>query len=105
MSEAVSSAFELSKLVLATTTYNGEIFPFMREFVSALTERNYQNRTIAVIDNGSWAPQCEKTIKKCFESSKNIVFAQNNVTILSAMNEQNKQQINLLAAELSDKRA
>ena len=105
MSEAVSSAFELSKLVLATTTYNGEIFPFMREFVSALTERNYQNRTIAVIDNGSWALQCEKIIKKCFESSKNIVFAQNNVTILSAMNEQNKQQINLLAAELSDKRA
>ncbi len=105
MSQAVSSAFELSKLVLATTTYNGEIFPFMREFVSALTERNYQNRTIAVIDNGSWAPQCEKIIKKCFESSKNIVFAQNNVTILSAMNEQNKQQINLLAAELSENRA
>ena len=105
MSQAVSSAFELSKLVLATTTYNGEIFPFMREFVSALTERNYQNRTIAVIDNGSWAPQCEKIIKKHFESSKNIVFAQNNVTILSAMNEQNKQQINLLAAELSEKRA
>lgn len=105
MSEAVSSAFELSKLVLATTTYNGELFPFMREFVSALTERNYQNRTIAVIDNGSWAPQCEKIIKKHFESSKNIVFAQNNVTILSAMNEQNKQQINLLAAELSENRA
>lgn len=105
MSQAVSSAFELSKLVLATTTYNGEIFPFMREFVSALTERNYQNRTIAVIDNGSWAPQCEKIIKKYFESSKNIVFAQNNVTILSAMNEQNKQQINLLAAELSENRA
>ncbi len=105
MSEAVSSAFELSKLVLATTTYNGELFPFMREFVSALTERNYQNRTIAVIDNGSWAPQCEKIIKKCFESSKNVVFAQNNVTILSAMNEQNERQLALLADELSEKNA
>ena len=105
MSEAVSSAFELSKLVLATTTYNGELFPFMREFVSALTERNYQNRTIAVIDNGSWAPQCEKIIKKCFENSKNVVFAQNNVTILSAMNEQNERQLALLADELSEKNA
>ncbi len=105
MSEAVSSAFELSKLVLATTTYNGELFPFMREFVSALTERNYQNRTIAVIDNGSWAPQCEKIIKKCFENSKNVVFAQNNVTILSAMNEQNEWQLALLADELSEKNA
>lgn len=105
MSEAISSAFELESLVLATTTYNGELFPFMREFVSALTERNYQNRTVAVIDNGSWAPQCEKIIKKCFENSKNIVFAQNNVTILSAMNEQNKQQIALLADELAEKNA
>lgn len=105
MSEAVSSAFELSKLVLATTTYNGELFPFMREFVSALTERNYQNRTIAVIDNGSWAPQCEKIIKKCFENSKNVVFAQNNITILSAMNEQNERQLALLADELSEKKA
>lgn len=105
MSQAVSSAFELSKLVLATTTYNGEIFPFMREFVSALTERNYQNRTIAVIDNGSWAPQCEKIIKKCFENSKNVVFAQNNITILSAMNEQNERQLALLADELSEKKA
>lgn len=105
MSEAVSSAFELSKLVLATTTYNGELFPFMREFVSALTERNYQIRTIAVIDNGSWAPQCEKIIKKCFENSKNVVFAQNNITILSAMNEQNERQLALLADELSEKKA
>ena len=74
MSEAVSSAFKTSKLVLATTTYNAEIFPFMREFITHLTERNYSNRKVALIENGSWAPLAAKIMRGMFEKSKNIEF-------------------------------
>ena len=100
MAEAVEDAFRYEKLVLATTTYNAEIFPFMRTFITHLTERNFQNRTIAFMENGSWAPLANKVMKGIFEKSKNITFAENNVTILSALNEQSVEQINLLANEL-----
>ena len=101
MAEAVEDAFRYGKLVLATTTYNADIFPFMRTFIEHLTERNYQNRTIGIIENGSWAPMVVKTIKGMFEKSKSIVFAENEVKILSAINEENKEQIDKLANELS----
>ncbi|MCM1289829.1 MAG: FprA family A-type flavoprotein [Corallococcus sp.] len=99
MAEAVEDAFRYGKLVLATTTYNAEIFPFMREFVHNLTERNYQNRTLAVIENGSWAPMAAKKITEAFAGSKNITWA-GTVTILSAMTEQNRHEIAALAKEL-----
>ncbi len=100
MAEAVEDAFRYSKLVLATTTYNGEIFPFMREFIHHLTERNYQNRTVALIENGSWAPMAAKIMKGMFEKSKNITFANNTVKILSALNDASRQQLEALAKEL-----
>ncbi|MCR5830421.1 MAG: FprA family A-type flavoprotein [Lachnospiraceae bacterium] len=100
MAECVEDAFRYGKMVLATTTYNGEIFPFMREFINELTERGYKNRTLATIENGSWAPMATKIIKKMFENSKDITFAENNVSILSAMNEANEEQIDALAQEL-----
>ena len=100
MAEAVEDAFRYSKLVLATTTYNAEIFPFMREFINHLTERNFSNRTVAFIENGSWAPLAAKVMKSCFENSKNITFAENTVRILSALNEESTQQLNALADEL-----
>ena len=100
MAEAVEDAFRYGKLVLATTTYNGDIFPFMKEFIHHLTERNYQNRTVGMIENGSWAPVAAKTMTKLLEGSKNITFTQNNVKILSAVNEANKAQIDALASEL-----
>ncbi len=100
MAECVEDAFRYGKMVLATTTYNGEIFPFMREFINHLTERGYKNRTIGTIENGSWAPMATKIIKKMFEGSKNITFTENNVSILSAMNEVNEEQIDALAREL-----
>lgn len=100
MAEAVEDAFRYGKIVLATTTYNGGIFPFMQEFVNHLTERNYQNRTIGIIENGTWALMAEKTIKSNFEKSKNITFTENNVHIKSAMNEANAEEIKALAAEL-----
>lgn len=100
MAEAVEDAFRYSKLVLATTTYNGDIFPFMRTFIEHLTERNYQSRTIAFIENGSWAPVATKVMKSMFESSKNITFAENNVKILSAMNDETVTALNALAEEL-----
>ena len=100
MAEAVEDAFRYSKLVLATTTYNGDIFPFMREFIEHLTERNFQNRTVAFIENGSWAPMAAKVMKGMLEKSKNIVYAENNVKIMSAMNDENKAQLEALAKEL-----
>ena len=97
MAEAVEDAFRYGKIVLAPTTYNGDIFPFMREFIHELLERGYKNRTIGIIENGSWAPIAAKTIKKMFENSKNIEFIENVVTINSAMSEENAEQIRELA--------
>jgi len=100
MAEAVEDAFRYSKLVLATTTYNAEIFPFMRDFIHHLTERNYQNRTIGLIENGSWAPLAAKVMRGMFEKSKNITFAENTVKILSALNEESTAQLKALADEM-----
>ncbi len=100
MAEAVEDAFRYGKIVLATTTYNAEIFPFMREFISHLTERNFQNRTIGLIENGSWAPMAAKIMKKSFENSKNITFAENTVSIKSALNDESSAQLEALADEL-----
>ncbi len=101
MAEAVEDAFRYGKLVLATTTYNGSIFPFMREFIDHLTERNYQNRTVAFIENGSWAPMAAKVMKEMFAKSKNLTFAENEVKIMSALNEQSEKQVSELAKELA----
>ena len=101
MAEAVEDAFRYGKLVLATTTYNGDIFPFMREFIADLLERNYKNRTIAMIENGTWTPTAKKIMTKAFENSKDITFATNNVTIRSAMTDANKEEIKALAKELA----
>lgn len=100
MSEAVAKAFRYSKIVFATTTYNAEIYPFMRDFIIHLTERNFQNRTVAFIENGSWAPMAYKTMKKMLENSKNLTYAETSVTIKSALNDESKEQISKLAAEL-----
>jgi flavorubredoxin len=103
MAEAVEDAFRYGKLVLATTTYNGDIFPFMKEFIHHLTERTYKNRTVAFIENGSWAPIAAKVMMKMFEGSKNLTFAENTVKIFSAMNDENRAQIDALAEELCAK--
>ncbi len=100
MAEAVEDAFRYSKLVLATTTYNAEIFPFMREFINHLTERNFSNRTVALIENGSWAPVAAKVMRGMFEKSKNITFAENTVRILSSLNDESKAQMDALVQEL-----
>ncbi len=100
MAEAVEDAFRYSKLVLATTTYNADIFPFMREFIDHLTERNFSNRTVAFIENGSWAPLAAKVMKGMLENSKNLTYADTTVRILSALNEDSSAQINTLAEEL-----
>ncbi len=100
MAEAVEDAFRYSKLVLATTTYNADIFPFMRRFIEELTERNYQKRTVAFIENGSWAPLAAKTMKKIFEGSKNLNFTETTVTLKSALNETSLEQLEHLADEL-----
>ena len=100
MAEAVEDAFRYSKLVLATTTYNAEIFPFMREFINHLTERNFSNRTVAFIENGSWAPVAAKVMRGMLENSKNITFAENTVRILSALSDESKGQLDALAEEL-----
>ena len=100
MAEAVEDAFRYSKIVLATTTYNNSIFPFMQEFINHLTERNFQNRTVAVIENGTWAPVAEKTIKGMLEKSKNLRFTEAGVHIKSAVSDQNIAEIKALAAEL-----
>ena len=101
MAEAVEDAFRYGKLVLATTTYNGEIFPFMREFIHHLTERNFQNRTIAFIENGTWAPMATRVMSGLLEKCKNLQYAQAGVKILSSMNEENVLQIDALAKELA----
>ncbi len=100
MAEAVEDAFRYNKLVLATTTYNGEIFPFMKHFIDALTERAYQNRTVAFIENGSWAPLAAKVMKKLFENSKNISYTDTTVTIKSALSDESKEQLEALSDEL-----
>ncbi len=100
MAEAVEDAFRYGKIVLATTTYNADIFPFMREFINHLTEHNYQNRTVAFIENGTWAPMAVKVMKGMLEKSKNITFAENSVKILSSLDEASLAQIDALADEL-----
>ena len=100
MSKAVADAFKYSKLVLATTTYNADIFPFMREFIDHLTARNFQNRTVALIENGSWAPLAAKVMREMLSSSKNITFTDTTVKILSALNDDSSAQLNSLVDEL-----
>jgi len=100
MSKAVADAFRYNKLVLATTTYNAEIFPFMREFIDHLTERNYQNRTIGLIENGSWAPLAAKIMKGEFEKSKNITWLDKTVKIMSSLSSENMDQLEAMADEL-----
>lgn len=100
MTEAVEDAFKYSKLVLATTTYNASIFPFMKEFINHLTERNFQNRQIALIENGSWAPIAAKTMRSMFEQSKNVSFTKQSVKINSALNSESEAQLEALADEL-----
>lgn len=100
MAEAVEDAFRYGKLVLATTTYNMDIFPFMKQFIHHLTERNFQNRTIAIIENGSWAPAAARTIKKLLENSQNITYAETGITICSALTDENKADLDKLADEL-----
>ena len=100
MAEAVEDAFRYGKIILATTTYNNDIFPFMREFINHLTERNFSNRTVAFVENGSWAPRAMKVMKSMLEGCKNLSYTQNNVHIMSAMNDENKNEIEALADEL-----
>ena len=100
MAQAVADAFRYGKLVLATTTYNADIFPFMRTFIEHLTERNFQNRTVALIENGSWAPMAAKVMKGLFEKSKNLIFAGAPITIRSALSAENREQLNELSKEL-----
>ncbi len=99
MAEAVEDAFRYGKLILATTTYNADIFPFMREFINHLTERNFQNRKIGLVENGSWAPLAAKTMKKMLEGCKNLTFANTTVSIRSALNEDSSAQLEALAEE------
>lgn len=100
MAEAVEDAFRYSKLVLATTTYNGDVFPFMREFINHLTERGYKNRTVGFIENGSWAPMATKVMKGMLEGLKDITYTENNVKIVSALDERARGEIDALALEL-----
>lgn len=99
--EAVESAFRYPKIVLATTTYNSEIFPFMRQFIDHLTERNFQKKKVALIENGSWGPMAKKTMMSLLEKSKEIEYAENNITILSSLSDKNKEDLVLLADELA----
>lgn len=101
MHEAVEDAFRYDRLVLATTTYNGDVFPFMKEFIDHLTERNYQNRRVAFIENGSWAAMATKVMRAMLEKSKNLTYADNTVKITSALNEESRAQIKALAEEIS----
>lgn len=100
MAEAVEDAFRYGRLVLATTTYNSDIFPFMREFVQHLAERGIKNKTIAMIENGSWAPQATKVMKRMLEGCKDLSYTENNVKIISALNEESSAQLDALANEL-----
>ncbi|MCR5486945.1 MAG: FprA family A-type flavoprotein [Lachnospiraceae bacterium] len=101
MAEAVEDAFRYGKLVLATTTYNGDIFPFMREFIADLLERGYQKRRIGIIENGTWAPMAAKVIRSRFEGSREIEFAENTVTIQAALDDQSRAQLEALSRELA----
>lgn len=100
MAEAVEDAFRYSKLVLATTTYNADIFPYMKEFIHHLTERNFQNRTVGLIENGSWAPMAAKVMTRMLEGSKNLTFTNTTVKLLSALSDESRAQIEALAQEL-----
>lgn len=100
MAQAVADAFRFGRLVLATTTYNADIFPFMKEFINHLTERNFQNKTVALIENGSWAPLAAKTMRNMLAGCKNLTFTDTTVKIMSALNETSSQQLNDLADEL-----
>ena len=101
MAECVEDAFRYGKLVLATTTYNGDVFPHMKEFLHHLTERSYQNRTVGLMENGTWAPTAAKTMMKMLEGSKNLSFCENSVKILSALSDASRAQIEALAKELA----
>ena len=103
MAEVVEDAFRYDKIVLATTTYNADIFPFMREFITHLTERNFQNKTVAFIENGSWAPMAAKVMRGMLDGCKNLTFAENTVTVKSAADENTLAQLDALARELADK--
>ncbi|MBQ8344308.1 MAG: flavin reductase [Clostridia bacterium] len=100
MAEAVANAFRYSKLVLATTTYNADIFPFMREFIDHLTERSFSNRTVALVENGSWAPLAAKVMREMLGKCKNLTFTDTSVKILSALNTESTEQLNAMAEEL-----
>jgi flavorubredoxin/rubredoxin len=102
MAEALEDAFRYGKVVFATTTYNGEIFPFMREFIAKLVEHNFQNRTVAFVENGSWAPMAAKVMKGLLENCKNLKYAQTEVKILSALNDESMGQVRELAKELCE---
>ncbi len=101
IAQAVADAFRFDKLVLATTTYNADIFPFMREFIDHLVERNFQNKTVALIENGSWAPMAAKVMREMFEKSKNLTFTETTVKILSALSGESEIQLENLANELT----
>ena len=100
MAECVEDAFRYGKIVLATTTYNNDVFPFMKEFINHLTERNFQNKTVGIIENGSWAPTAAKTIKSMLEGCKNLTFTDTTVSIKSALNDANMAQLDALADEI-----
>ena len=100
MAEAVADAFRYGKLVLATTTYNADVFPFMKEYIHHLTERNFRNRTVALMENGSWAPLAAKTMRGMLEGCRDLTFTETTVRILSALNEESREQVEALAAEL-----
>lgn len=101
LAEAVEDAFRYDRLVLASSTYNGGVFPYMRQFIEELTERNYQKRRVATIENGSWAPTAARVMGKMLEGCKELTFAENNVTILSAMKPEQEKKLEMLAAELA----
>ena len=101
MAECVEDAFRYGKIVLATTTYNGDVFPFMKEFIHHLTERSWQNRTVGLMENGTWTPTAAKTMRKMLENSKNLTFCETSVKILSALSPESEAQIEALAKELA----
>jgi flavorubredoxin len=101
MAEAVEDAFRYDTVVFATTTFNNDIFPFMKEFIHSLVERNYQNKRIAFIENGSWAPVAAKVMKGMLEGCKNMTYTDNNVKIVSALNDASREQLDALAEELA----
>lgn len=103
MAKAVEDAFRYGKIVLATTTFNSDIFPFMREFIQQLTERGFKNKTVGLIENGSWAPQAAKKMKAMLDECKGIIYTDTSVKIMSALNDGSKAQIETLAEELTRK--